>query len=357
MDVVTERVEWNHVLQQFSNANDIYYNYDYFDIYVKNFGVKSEAVVWLDQYISIFWSHLIREIPNTFDNPLISFDLISPYGYGGPLINCKTNNRLNILNSLRSFIEEYLEFARSNNYICEFIRFHPILRNWELFSDGFQNIIALDHSNDTVYVDLSTNLDQIWQGIRKGHRYNIKKTMHEGCEAKILLNPSDSDIDEFISLYYSTMKKCQASKKYFFQPTFIKDHFSQLSATLVRIDYDELLIGASMFIAGKSCIHYHLSGSNNTIKGIYPSELILWSVIKWAKEKNLKYFHLGGGLKINDSLFGFKNGFSNKKLPFYTGRILFDYEKYEILTKSCNNTNLNQNFFPAYRNNQNDAII
>jgi|GEM_PF-1069903 len=357
MDIITKRADWNNVLQQFQNTGDIYYNYDYLSIYVENFDAESEAIIWEDQHVSIFWSHLIRVIPNILGNSPASFDLISPYGYGGPLINYKTDDSLKIRNSLRSFMEEYHRFAKSNNYICEFIRFHPVLRNWKLFSDDFKNVIALDHYNDTVYIDLSADLDHIWQEMRKGHRYNIKKSVREGCDVKILSNPSDSDINEFISLYYSTMERVQSSKKYFFSPSFIKDHFSKLHATLIRIDYDGKLIGASMFISGKSCVHYHLSGSNNTIKGVYPSELIIWNVIKWAKERNLKYFHLGGGLKMNDSLFSFKSGFSNKKAPFYTGKIIFDHEKYDLLIKSCNNANLNQNFFPAYRSDQNDTII
>ena len=357
MEVITERTEWTNALKQFQEANDIYFDYNYFDMYARHFNVHPEAIVWEDQYISVFWPHLVRVIPNKVEDNLQLFDLVTPYGYGGPLVCYNTNNGPNIRTSLHSFMKAYLEFARRKNYICEFIRFHPLIKNWKPFCEDFHDVITLDYNNDTVSIDLSRELDQIWEGLRKGHRYNIRKTERESCEVKILQNPSETDIEAFISLYYATMENRHASQKYFFRPTFIKDHFSQLSAILINVDYCGKLIGASMFITGGSYIHYHLSGSDNNVKGVYPSAFIIWNAIKWAKKNNFTCLHLGGGLGTNDSLFNFKNGFSATINPYYTGKIIFNHEQYDALTKSCGNLNTNTRFFPAYRKKLNDTII
>lgn len=357
MEIVTERNEWNQVLKQFPKINDVYFDYDYFSIFSCHYNAKPETLVWEDQHVSIFWSHLVREIPNTLGNDKRFFDLITPYGYGGPLINYKSNNNSKIQESLQSFMKEYFEFAKKRNYVCEFIRFHPILKNWEPFLEGFQKTITLEHINDTVQIDLSKDLDQIWQEIRKGHKYNIKKTERENCEVKVFENPSEYDIDAFISLYHQTMKNNCASNKYFFTPSFIKDHFSRLSTALIRVDYCGQLIGASMFIAGNSFVHYHLSGSNKDYKGVYPSELIIWNAIKWAKERKFRIFHLGGGLGKNDPLFNFKKGFSQITAPFFTGKIIFNHKHYETLKNFNMNLNINKDFFPAYRNEKSDTII
>ncbi|HAW58156.1 MAG TPA: GNAT family N-acetyltransferase [Bacteroidales bacterium] len=357
MKVITERAEWNNILQKHQEASDIYYNYDYFDIYARHFNAKSEMIVWEDQHISIFWPHLVRDIPNKLVNNRRLFDLITPYGYGGPLICYNTNDSSDIQRSLHIFMKAYLEFAKEKNYICEFIRFHPLIKNWEPFCEDFLDVIAFDYNNDTVSIDLSCDLEQIWREFRKGHRYDINKTERENCEVKILSDPSERDVDAFISLYYATMENCHASQKYFFSPSFIKDHFSQLSAILIKIDYCGKMIGASMFITGGSYIHYHLSGSNNDIKGIYPSVLIIWEAIKWAKENNFTHLHLGGGLGENDSLFNFKRGFSKATNPHYTGKIIFNYEQYNALIKLCSNSNINNKFFPGYRSELSDTII
>jgi len=357
MEVITEKTEWDSALQQFQEVSDVYYDYNYFDIYARHFNVIPEAVVWEDRHISVFWPHLVRNIPNKIENNLRFFDLITPYGYGGPLICYNTNNASEIRSSLHSYMKAYLEFAERKNYICEFIRFHPLIKNWEPFCKDFHGVIAFDHNNDTVSVDLSCELDQIWGDFRKGHRYNIRKTEREECEVRILQKPSETDIEAFISIYNANMKNCHASRKYFFPPSFIKDHFSRLSAVLININYHGKLIGASMFISGGSYIHYHLSGSNNDIIGLYPSALTIWNAIKWAKENGFTGLHLGGGLGRNDSLFNFKRGFSKAVNPYYTGKIIFNREQYTALTKSCDNLNTNTNFFPAYRSELSDTIV
>ncbi|MFA4849322.1 MAG: GNAT family N-acetyltransferase [Methanoregula sp.] len=357
MEIVTRREEWNRELAQFSEVMDVYFNFDYFDIFASHYHARPEALVWEDPNISVFWSHLVREIPDAPGNPQFFSDLITPYGYGGPLIHYKSTAPSKIQASLHSFMEEYFEFARERHYVSEFIRFHPILKNWEPFREDFQKLIVLDYNNDTVYIDLTKGIDEIWQEIRKGHRYNIKKTERERCEVNIVENPSDSDIDAFIALYHQTMKNNCASDKYLFTPSFIKDHFSRLSAVLVRADYCGQLIGASMFIAGDSCINYHLSGSDKSPKGVYPSELIIWNVIEWAKKRDFRIFHLGGGLKKDDPLFNFKKGFSRLIAPFFTGKIIFDHNQYQSLTQSKMNPNTNENFFPAYRDEKSGMIL
>src|SRR5690606_33259686 len=98
------------------------------------------------------------------------------------------------------------------------------------------------------------------------------------------------------------MDRNKASEKYYFSKEFIDDHFKLLKAILVQAEYDNNVIGSSMFIYGDEIIHYHLSGTSN-VKNVYPSHLIIFELIKWAKERNFKYLHLGGGRGTNDSLF------------------------------------------------------
>ncbi|WP_343089274.1 peptidoglycan bridge formation glycyltransferase FemA/FemB family protein [Methanocalculus natronophilus] len=357
MEIITEKDEWNRVLTRFSNFNDVYFHYEYFKLFANHYNAKPEGLVWEDQHVCIFWSHLIRGIPNTLNDTHNYFDLITPYGYGGPLIHYKNDDISKRTKSLQLFMRDYYHFAKENNYISEFIRFHPVLKNWETFSEGFENHISLHYNNDTVLIDLRNDLDKIWQGIRKGHKYNIKKTKRENCEVKISENPLESDIDEFISLYYDTMKNNCASDKYFFAPSFIKDHFSSLFSVLVEVNCSEQLMGASMFIAGNSIVNYHLSGSKKNIKGVYPSETIIWNAIKWAKNNDFTYLHLGGGFGESDSLFNFKKGFSNTITPYYTGRIIFDDAKYREFSQFCTFNNAENTFFPAYRYGQSHTII
>lgn len=357
MKKITDQKDWNQVLKLFPEMNDVYFSYEYFKIFAEHYNVKFEGFFWENQHLSIFWSHLVREIQNISDNSDQFFDLITPYGYGGPLIHCKSKIVSRIKDSLHLFMEDYYKFAREQNYICEFVRFHPILKNWELFSEGFQRQILLQYNNDTVYIDLSNDLDNIWKEIGKGHKYNINKTDKENCKIILSETPLDCDIEAFISLYYDTMEKNCASDKYFFTSSFIKDHFSHLFSLLIAVECSDQLLGASMFITGNSIVNYHLSGSRKNIKGVYPSDFIIWSAIKWAKNHNFSYLNLGGGFGKNDSLFNFKKGFSKTIAPYYTGKIIFNVEQYEKLSKKCNQQDSQEKFFPLYRSGQHQAII
>jgi len=278
------------------------------------------------------------------------YDLTTPYGYGGPLIVTKAKDKIN--GSLKEFFAEYENFALKNDYISEFIRFHPLLGNWEFFNKFFD----VKYSNDVVIVDLSKELNEIWENIKKGHKYNIKKSMREGCEVEITTDVSPKKIENFIEIYYLTMNKNKAPKKYYFSKEFISDHFNLLNVILIEVKYKNEVIGTSIFICGDKMIHYHLSGATYDFKGLYPSDITLWEAIKWAKKNGFKYLHLGGGLGRNDSLFEFKRSFSKIASPFYIGRKIFNMEIYQRLL-ILNPESSSSDYFPAYRQGFNEKII
>ncbi len=355
MKIIKEKNDWNHLLNiEFSKKyNDVFFNYDYFDLYTKNYNSNLEGVFWEDENVKIFWPHLVRDISkiNQFKK-FKYYDLTTPYGYGGPLIIAKTKEKTKIADSLKEFFKEYRNYALENNYICEFVRFHPIFKNWE-FLDKFFNI---DYLDDVVIIDLKQDLEKIRQQIKKGHKYNIKKSEKEGCKVRVIKKPNEKNIQDFIKIYYQTMDKNQASKKYYFPEKFIRDHFKFLNAILIETEYKDKIIGSSIFICGDKIIHYFLSGASEEFKGLYPSNLTLWEAIKWAKEHNFKILHLGGGRGKNDSLFEFKKGFSDLIEPFKVGKIIFNANAYSQLNK-INGGDMSDDYFPPYRRGFNEEII
>ena len=355
MNIVKGRIEWDSLLrEEFCEYADVYFKYEYFELYKRHYNVEPEAIFWEDKNLKIFWTHLIRDISRIEQfKDFKYYDLTTPYGYGGPLTITKTEDEEKINKSLKIFFEEYKEYALKNNYVCEFIRFHPIFENWKFFN----RILEIEYLNDVVIVDLAKDLEKIWKDIKKGHRYNIKKTIREGCEIEIINKPSVGDIEDFINLYYETMDKNKASKKYYFPLEFINDHFNLLNAILIKLKYEKRVIGASMFIFGDKIIHYYLSGAAYGLKSLYPSNLILWEAIKWAKENDFKLLLLGGGRGRNDSLFEFKRGFSKDIIPFYIGKKVFDVKAYQALLTVNPMPKTSDEYFPAYRQGLDKKIV
>ena len=355
MTPIEDRIVWNSLLEEeFSEYNDIYFRYEYFELYKKYYNVEPEAIFWENKNIKIFWTHLVRDISKIEQfKDFKYYDLTTPYGYGGPLIITKTRDEKEINESLKEFFGAYTNYALENNYVCEFIRFHPIFENWK----SFDRIFNAEYLNDVVIVDLTKDLEEIWRDIKKGHRYNIKKSIREGCTVEVISEPSKNDIDDFIKIYYHTMDKNKASKKYYFPIKFINNHFNLLKIILIEIKYNNRIIGASMFIFWDKIIHYYLSGTSYDSRSLYPSDLILWESIKWAKENSLKLLHLGGGRGKNDSLFEFKKGFSNDIMPFHIGKKIFNIEAYHALLTINPMSATPNNYFPTYRQGLDEKIV
>ena len=354
MQIINNNKEWNALLKKgFGGYEDIYFTYEHFELYGKHYNALPEGIFWEDESVKIFWTHLIRDISKMRQfKDFKYYDLTTPYGYGGPLVVARTADKEKINKSLKEFFKEYKDYAFKNKYICEFIRFHPVFENWEFF-DGIFNI---EHLNDVVVVNLNEDLEKIWADIKKGHKYNIKKSIKEGCEVKIINEPRKENIDNFIKIYYQAMDKNQATKKYYFSPEFIDDHFKLLNTILIEVKYKNKVIGTSLFLCGKKIIHYYLSGASNDFKGIYPSSLMLWEAIKWAKGNNFKILHLGGGRGKNDSLFEFKKGFSGPTTPFKIGKLIFNEDIYNKLSET-NIKTTPRFYFPKYRQGLDETII
>lgn len=354
MEQIIKRNIWNDILKnEFENLQDIYFNYDYFELFAKTYNTKPEGIYWEDKNLKIFWTHLIREISRIkiYEN-FKYFDLVTPYGYGGPLIYKKVKNNELIENSIKQFYVDYRKLMEENGIISEFVRFHPVLKNWE----EFERFFDVKYSNQVIILDLSQRYEDIWKNMEKKTRYYTNKALKEFPDVYISHNPSEDKIKEFILLYKATMDKNRASEKYYFSKNFIKNHFN-LDCLYISCNNKDGITGAiSLFLKGHTIMHYHLSATNDYFKSS-PSRAVLWSAIEWAKEQGLKWFHFGGGVGIEDSLYRFKRGFSKTQLPFHMGRIIHNSKIYNNLASLNPLIKKDPNFFPLYRVGMDKNII
>lgn len=355
MITIRENPEWDQTFNtEFNPYNDVYFRYGYFKLYQKHYQARPEAVFWEDSHISVIYTHLVRKIHLSDEyGDSNYFDLTTPYGYGGPIIMYRSEDKQEIITSIRKSYDEYRAHCMNNQYICEFTRYHPVFENHNRLLEAPSDQTC---AGDVIVVDLRPNLDEIISKIKKGHKYNIRKSLQKGCSAAIISNPSKADIQDFMRCYNNMLSTRNAAQKYYFSFEFIEDHFKLFDSILIKILFDDTCIGAGIFIKGNKILHYHLSGSYR-IKGVYPTDMILLEAIKWAKNQHLQYLHLGGGLSKDDSLFNFKSGFSDISMKFYIGKIIYMKSVYDQIVHSSNTDGKNNSFFPAYRQNNNDTIV
>lgn len=333
---------WDTIIRSFDNY-DVYYLSGYVNAFFLNGDGEPHLLYYSDdggQAINVVMKRDISE-DSRFAGKIPKnkyFDIVTPYGYGGWLIEGDCN--------LSKLFEEYEKWCIDNNIVSEFVRFHPVLQNEKKVSE-FYNVI---HLGNTVVMDLSSE-DIIWENITSKNRNTIRKAQKNGVRVFRSQNPGIYKI--FKQIYDSTMDKDNADSYYYFDDEFyssILNNLNYQSEIFYAQAQDGEIIAASIMLFANGRLNYHLSGSKREYQKFAPTNLLLYEAALWGCKNSMKSFHLGGGLGgKQDSLFAFKKAFNRKDpLPYYIGQKIFNKEAYENLI-NIRNEEITGSFFPAYR--------
>jgi lipid II:glycine glycyltransferase (peptidoglycan interpeptide bridge formation enzyme) len=180
----------------------------------------------------------------------------------------------------------------------------------------------------TSVIDLTKDLDTIWSNMKKDScRNSIKRAEKAG----IVIN-QDQGVDEFYNIY----KKHFKAKGYlrFAEPVSILSKCGKLFTAV----YNGEILGGHVYLEDKDHIVYYRGATIitndkqlNTLKG-NASRLLHWEAIKYAKEKGIKEFDLGGLGLYHDSINAMKESFGGKRVTYYSYYKTYD-RLYKILIK------------------------
>lgn len=263
------------------------------------------------------------------------FDFSTPYGYGGWIIEGR---------DVEDLFHAYEHWINENNIICEFVRFHPLIKNHK-YCEQFYNIIQL---GEVVHMDLHSP-DDIWNNIVSKNRNVIRKAKKNNI--KIYNGRFPEIYKKFQEIYDSTMDKNNAAEYYYFEPEFYMSILEDLpqNAQVFWAEKEEQIIAASIILTTNGLMNYHLSGSLREFSSLAPSNLLLYTAAIWGSLNGYQTFYLGGGVGSGeDNLFKFKKAFYKGKLNhFFIGKKIYNSECYDDLVNMRKNTE--SGFFPKYR--------
>lgn len=325
-----------------NELRDIYFTDNYCKIYEENGDGVLETFHIKTRYGNLIYKFLKRKIKTI--NNITYYDITTPYGYGGPIIvSCKNGDKEKII---EIFKVKFNEYCRENNIVSEFIRFHPIEKNYE----GMELYMDIEYIRDTVYIQIDDE-EKIWSNMVSECRTATRKAIKNNVKIE-----QTRDLCEFRLLYEQTMKKNNASKYYFFSDKFLENTMNFLDDNIVIFNavYEEKVISSVMAIKYGDYVHYHLSGSDIEYSKYRPVNLLIYEMCLWGYREGAKYLHLGGGYTGNDdSLFKFKKTFSKDgRAKFFIGKKIHNKEIYELLVelkREENNGKINEIYFPKYR--------
>jgi lipid II:glycine glycyltransferase (peptidoglycan interpeptide bridge formation enzyme) len=165
---------------------------------------------------------------------------------------------------------------------------------------------------------------------------------------------NNEEIESFIQVYHDVMKRLEADSEYFFDSEYFHqflDNFSFESKLLLAKIGNEI-VGGAIFTFVNSIMQYHLSGESIDYKNLSSIKLIIDEARLMGCDHNMKYLHLGGGLKgsSEDSLFHFKRGFSDSLFDFKGWQLIVDQSNYSYLIDFFGiDERQKADFFPVYR--------
>lgn len=331
--------KWDATVRSFAE-HDVYY----LSGYVKAFHIHGDG----DPYLLYYDDNGLRAICVYMRRKTALegvFDSITPYGYGGVLLEGDTSEA-----NLQAFWAAYLKKMKEEHIVDNFVRYHPVLKN-AVQMKSFSNVIDL---GKTVALDLASP-EVIWDNIISKNRNMIRKAEKNGIEIRHGKGPDL--FADFKRIYNATMDKDHAEEYYYFDDAFyasihndLYDNYEMFYAVL-----DGQIIAMSIILFANEQMHYHLSGSMMEYRNLAPSNLLLYKAALWGCEQGYKTFHLGGGVGSGeDNLYKFKAAFNkNSDYRFSIGKQVFDQEKYDELVdirrKSDPTFDGESKFFPLYR--------
>ena len=338
---LNEAEQWDNVVRSFDQY-DVYY----LSGYVKGFHAHGDGEPLLIHYesaqmrgIQVMMRRRIND-DSRFSEALEQelFDLITPYGYGGWLLEGQGD--------LADLIAEYDRWCRKNHVVSEFVRFHPVLKNHEPLTQ-YYNVLEL---GPTIAMD-TTSLQTIWDNITSKNRNMIRKAQKNGLRIYRANGPDIYPV--FRELYDQTMDKDHADTYYYFTDAYYQSIYQDLSRNaqvFYAQDEEGNIAAAAIMLNANGRLNYHLSGSRQDMQRLAPTNLLLYEAACWGCENGCITFHLGGGVGSHeDSLLAFKKAFyRGEPCSYHIGKRIIDPQAYEMLV-ALRQIPAEEGFFPAYR--------
>lgn len=287
---------------------------------------------------------ILREIPDAAGY----YDIVTPYGYGGPLITECNGDRAALA---EQFGNAFGAYCKEKNIVSEFVRFHPIVNN----QADFRNLYETIYLHHTVGTDIAGHEDPVQEEFSKSCRKNIRQALRKGVTCRVTVAPEH--LDSFIPIYYDTMQRDGATDYYYFPPSYFETclQYYRDHILLVEAIYEEQVIAAGFYFVYNDILQTHLSGTRKEFLFLSPAYLLRYTAANWAKEHGIRVIHHGGGTNDapDNSLYLFKKQFTRgTEFDFYIGKKIWDEPMYDQLCVQKQIDRSTISYFPQYRANK-----
>jgi lipid II:glycine glycyltransferase (peptidoglycan interpeptide bridge formation enzyme) len=217
--------------------------------------------------------------------------------------------------------------ASSHGVVAEFVRFHPLARNEELYSG------AVRDDRSVVAVDL-TSPDLLGRYSGRA-RTAVRRAEKVGLSAR--WETRQDGLARFPGFYRSAMFAMGADPFYLFNDAYFDGMLALPQARVLSVALGEQIVSMGLFLFGPTVAEYLLSGTTSEGRAEGATNLLIHCAATRAVEEGLEHLYLGGGTDAADDnrLLNFKASFATPTLRFRTGHRVHDSVAYESLRAKC----------------------
>ncbi|MEO1011529.1 MAG: GNAT family N-acetyltransferase [Bacteroidota bacterium] len=334
---ITRRLEWSHFLYEVGTF-DFYHTYDYHMVNQKD-GDRSVLLAYDDGQNKIGLPLVIRKIPGS-----TYYDATSVYGYPGPIsseIPPDFDNKV--------FMEGLKEYFERHRIVSVFSRLNPFAAHQE---SVLRNLGRIVNQRQVVVID--TRVSNEIQRSSYNKRLKTYVNRAEKSCTPLVVEKTIDNIRIFMDLYYKTMDKVGANKKYYFPEdyfiAFFCGHGYESELLQIKDKASNAVISSGILVYANGVAHYHLSGSDSDFLNLSPTKFLIDQMRVLATQRKCTIFNLGGGIGgACDSLFYFKSAFSKDYRNFKLWKYVVMPNAYGQLVRERVRECPKTGFFPEYR--------
>lgn len=327
--------------ENLKSLNNICFNKAYAMTFEDMEDGKVDQFIFTSENGTVNHTFIKRLIPSEIDNQLY-YDIITPYGFGGPVVIESFNKEV----LLNEYFEAFHEYCLKNNIVSEFIRFH--------FSDNTDVMSKFNGETNLIHSVICRDLMKpLTQDIEPRLTKDVIKAENYGLT--IEFDYSGHSQRDFLKIYTETMNRNQAEDFYYIKKEFLdklqdmlEGHFLYANTRL-----DGEVIASRLIIFDNKYGYYFLGGNAKEFYKYKNGTFLDFKLLSELKANGLNYYVFGGGHKGQDGIYRYKKKFDTKgDIPFYVGKKIHMSKEYDYLTllrKLKGNFNTDTLFFPLYR--------
>ena len=273
-----------------------------------------------------------------------TWDLITPYGYGGPFAWGSPD--------VGRFWDDFDQWTHDAKIVSLFARL-------SLFPEQcipFRGTIEQKGMN--IVRSLNAEISEIWMDYAAKVRKNVKKAERSGLRVEIDL--AGERIDDFIVLYDSTMNRRQAAGWYYFSRQFFQTIVKAFQGQFAFFHalHDHTVVSSELVLVSTNHLYSFLGGTLAEAFDLRPNDLLKHAVIQWGRKMGKLDLVLGGGYRERDGVFRYKKSFAPRgEVAFRVGKRVYDVEAYDRLLDTRRNWEATRGgnwqpdpgYFPEYR--------